>query len=450
MSGPYRSVFRDGLFAGRVVMVTGGGSGIGRCTAHELARLGAMVVLVGRNPEKLQATAIEIADDGGRASFHVCDIRNEAGVKAMVADAVQAHGRIDGLVNNAGGQYITPLEKISAKGWQAVIDTNLTGGFLVARECYLQSMAGAGRRHREHRRGHVGFDARHGPQRRRPHGHGELHRDRRDGVGEKRRARERGRTGLHRLQRHGPLPARGRADAARDAPPPCRWGASATRPRPRPPSSSCSRPRPASSAARCCGWTARGRRCAWAGARWRRTGRGAAARRGETFRRFPPRGHAQGVPVMSFASNRSIHTANRPRSAATPCSRASPSCGHWKSVPPPPRPSRRRCSTGAASCCRASAWACCWTAERTFPAAVFPGGFPAGHRKTRTSLCPAAACWPASDSSVACAAWWWPATRASKPAPSSRAGWRRSCGCRRSRWRTGCPSCTWSRARAPT
>ncbi|MBL8388357.1 MAG: SDR family oxidoreductase [Hydrogenophaga sp.] len=144
MNGSYQSVFRDGLFAGRVVMVTGGGSGIGRCTAHELARLGAMVVLVGRNPEKLQATAIEIADDGGRASFHVCDIRNEAGVQAMVADAVQAHGRIDALVNNAGGQYITPLEKISAKGWQAVIDTNLTGGFLVARECYLQSLQAHG------------------------------------------------------------------------------------------------------------------------------------------------------------------------------------------------------------------------------------------------------------------------------------------------------------------
>lgn len=144
MSTGYRSAFRDGLFAGRVVMVTGGGSGIGRCTAHELASLGAHVVLVGRNAEKLQATAAEIADDGGRASFHACDIRNEAGVQAMVADVVAAHGRIDGLVNNAGGQYITPLEKISAKGWQAVIDTNLTGGFLVARECYVQSMAAHG------------------------------------------------------------------------------------------------------------------------------------------------------------------------------------------------------------------------------------------------------------------------------------------------------------------
>jgi citronellol/citronellal dehydrogenase len=140
----YQSVFAHGLFACRTIVVTGGGSGIGRCTAHELAALGAHVVLVGRNAEKLQATAAEIQADGGDASFHACDIRNEAAVQAMVADIVAARGQIDGLVNNAGGQYITPLEKISAKGWQAVIDTNLTGGFLVARECYLQSFAAHG------------------------------------------------------------------------------------------------------------------------------------------------------------------------------------------------------------------------------------------------------------------------------------------------------------------
>jgi len=140
----YRSVFAPGLLAGRVVVVTGGGSGIGRCTAHELASLGAMVVLVGRKLEKLQSTAAEIVADGGRADVHSCDIRQEDAVKAMVGDVVAAHGRIHGLVNNAGGQYITPLEKISAKGWQAVIDTNLTGGFLVARECYLQSMQAHG------------------------------------------------------------------------------------------------------------------------------------------------------------------------------------------------------------------------------------------------------------------------------------------------------------------
>ncbi len=140
----YRSVFAPGLFAGRVVIVTGGGSGIGRCTAHELASLGASVVLVGRSADKLRATAQEIADDGGRASTQACDIRQEDAVRALVAAVLAEHGRIDGLVNNAGGQYMTPLEKISAKGWEAVVATNLTGGFLVARECYLQHMQASG------------------------------------------------------------------------------------------------------------------------------------------------------------------------------------------------------------------------------------------------------------------------------------------------------------------
>jgi citronellol/citronellal dehydrogenase len=136
----YQSIFASGLFAGRVIVVTGGGSGIGRCTAHELARLGAHVVLVGRNSEKLQTVQHEIGQDGGLASWHACDIRKEDGVVALVQAVVAAQGRIDGLVNNAGGQYMTPLAAISAKGWEAVVNTNLTGGFLVARECYLQSM----------------------------------------------------------------------------------------------------------------------------------------------------------------------------------------------------------------------------------------------------------------------------------------------------------------------
>lgn len=140
----YQSVFKPGLLAGKVIVVTGGGSGIGRCTAHELAALGAHVVLIGRNLTKLQDVAAEIAVDAsghvGHVSFHACDIRNEEAVKTTVAAIVIAHGRIDGLVNNAGGQYITPLENISAKGWDAVVATNLTGGFLMARECYLQSM----------------------------------------------------------------------------------------------------------------------------------------------------------------------------------------------------------------------------------------------------------------------------------------------------------------------
>ena len=137
---PYRSVFAPGLLLGQVIIVTGGGSGIGRCTAHELASLGAQVVLVGRNADKLKATAQEIVGDGGQASWHSTDIRREDAVQAMIGQVLQQHGRIHGLVNNAGGQYISPLANTSAKGWQAVIDTNLTGGFLVARECFKQSM----------------------------------------------------------------------------------------------------------------------------------------------------------------------------------------------------------------------------------------------------------------------------------------------------------------------
>lgn len=140
----YQSVFSPGLLAGQVVVVTGGGSGIGRCTAHEVARLGAHAVLVGRKVEKLQAVQAEIIADGGQASAYSCDIRDEAAVVAVVQAIVAAQGRIDALVNNAGGQYMTPLEAISAKGWEAVVATNLTGGFLMARECYRQAMAAHG------------------------------------------------------------------------------------------------------------------------------------------------------------------------------------------------------------------------------------------------------------------------------------------------------------------
>jgi citronellol/citronellal dehydrogenase len=136
----YGSIFAPHLFDGKVAVVTGGGSGIGRCVAHELAALGAQVALVGRKIEKLQKVADEITQDGGKVSFQVCDIRQEEAVKQTVAAIVAQHGRIDYLVNNAGGQFMTPLEAISAKGWEAVVNTNLTGGFLMARECYLQGM----------------------------------------------------------------------------------------------------------------------------------------------------------------------------------------------------------------------------------------------------------------------------------------------------------------------
>jgi citronellol/citronellal dehydrogenase len=140
----YDSVFRRGLFAGQVIIVTGGGSGIGRCTAHELASLGATVALVGRDRAKLDIVQNEIAAAGGKSSAHACDIREEDRVSATIASILAAHGRIDGLVNNAGGQFSAPLAKITAKGWDAVVRNNLTGGFLMARECFNQWMQAHG------------------------------------------------------------------------------------------------------------------------------------------------------------------------------------------------------------------------------------------------------------------------------------------------------------------
>jgi citronellol/citronellal dehydrogenase len=140
MAAHYRSVFRPGLFAGQVVWVTGGGSGIGRCVAHELAALGAQVVISGRTQAKLDRVAAEIAEDGGRADTIAFDIRDEEAVKAGVAAIVGCHGPVAGLVNNAGGQFPAPLLAISKKGFDAVVANNLTGGFLMMREVFLQSM----------------------------------------------------------------------------------------------------------------------------------------------------------------------------------------------------------------------------------------------------------------------------------------------------------------------
>jgi len=140
----YHSVFREGLFAGRAFWVTGGGSGIGRCVAHELASLGARVIVSGRTQDKLDRVAQEIREDGGQCDTIAFDIRDEDAVKAAVAAMVHKVGRIDGLVNNAGGQFPAPLQAISKRGFEAVVSNNLTGGFLMMRELFLQSMQAHG------------------------------------------------------------------------------------------------------------------------------------------------------------------------------------------------------------------------------------------------------------------------------------------------------------------
>lgn len=136
----YRSIFRPELMAGQRVLVTGGGSGIGRCVVHELLALGAEVAILGRNAEKLQRVSDECKNIGKTVHSYVCDIRQEDAVVHTISQIVDQIGGIDALVNNAGGQFPALLKDISLKGWQAVVETNLSGGFLMARECLKQSM----------------------------------------------------------------------------------------------------------------------------------------------------------------------------------------------------------------------------------------------------------------------------------------------------------------------
>ncbi len=140
----YQSVFNPDVFAGKVVIVTGGGSGIGRCTAHELAALGAQVIITGRKREKLDSVVEEITHDGGKVHALVCDIRNEEQVRETIATVIREFGRLDGLVNNAGGQFPAPLSMISGNGFEAVVRNNLHGTFLMMREAYNQWMADHG------------------------------------------------------------------------------------------------------------------------------------------------------------------------------------------------------------------------------------------------------------------------------------------------------------------
>ncbi len=137
----YQSIFRADAFADKVIIVTGGGSGIGRCTAHELASLGVQVVITGRKIEKLEKVSQEILEDGGKVHFIVCDNRDEEQVKNMIAEVIEKFGKLDGLVNNAGGQFPSTLESISANGFDAVVRNNLHSTFYLMREAYNQWMA---------------------------------------------------------------------------------------------------------------------------------------------------------------------------------------------------------------------------------------------------------------------------------------------------------------------
>jgi citronellol/citronellal dehydrogenase len=128
-----RSIFRDDLFTGQTVVVSGGGTGIGRATARALAALGAQVVICSRSPEHLEPTRAEIEAAGGKVTALPCNIRDHEAVDAFFGQVVSRHGPIHALVNNGGGQFLSPAEAITPKGWAAVIETNLTGTFNMSR-----------------------------------------------------------------------------------------------------------------------------------------------------------------------------------------------------------------------------------------------------------------------------------------------------------------------------
>jgi citronellol/citronellal dehydrogenase len=123
-------IFASDALAGRVVLVTGGGTNLGKQAAVELAAAGAQVVIAGRREEVLVEAAAEI---GARCSFVAGDIREPAEATRMVETARERHGRLDVLVNNAGGQYFVPAEEIAAKGWRAVRRLNIDGTYTMTR-----------------------------------------------------------------------------------------------------------------------------------------------------------------------------------------------------------------------------------------------------------------------------------------------------------------------------
>jgi citronellol/citronellal dehydrogenase len=124
-------IFREGLLDGQVCLVSGAGSGLGRETALELARLGAAVVGCGRREEPLAETAGLAAELTGSFEFETLDIRDEEAVEPFFDRLLERQGRLDVLVNNAGGQFLAPAESISPKGFRTVIELNVQGTWLM-------------------------------------------------------------------------------------------------------------------------------------------------------------------------------------------------------------------------------------------------------------------------------------------------------------------------------
>ena len=123
----------EGAFDGKVAVITGGGTGMGRAMALEFSRLGAAVVVAGRRPEPLSEAVAAIEAAGGTAVAEPTDVRDPEQVDGLMSAAVDTFGRLDCLVNNAAGNFVVKAENLSPNGWRAVTSIVLDGGFLCAR-----------------------------------------------------------------------------------------------------------------------------------------------------------------------------------------------------------------------------------------------------------------------------------------------------------------------------
>ena len=124
-------IFAPGLLEGQICLVSGAGTGLGKASALELARLGATVIGCGRRREPLDETVAEIESLGGQAEAEAMDIRDDEAVERLFDGVLERHGRLDLLLNNAGGQFLSPAETISAKGFRTVVELNVTGTWLM-------------------------------------------------------------------------------------------------------------------------------------------------------------------------------------------------------------------------------------------------------------------------------------------------------------------------------
>ena len=134
-------MFVDGMLDGQVALVTGGGTNLGKAAAAELARCGASVVIAGRRQDVLEEAVAEV---GGRSSWVAGDIRDRAGAESIVGAPLERHGRLDFVLNNAGGQYFVPAEGITTKGWRAVQRLNVGGTLAMCEAAYELAMRPAG------------------------------------------------------------------------------------------------------------------------------------------------------------------------------------------------------------------------------------------------------------------------------------------------------------------